>query len=244
MPEADPTPTVVVTAIPEELAPLLGGLPVSVGRLDGRKVFTTRTTRPALVLAATGDGPRNARHWAGRLCEAYRPSAFIGLGVAGALTPTLSPLEIVASRSFRNGSGDVPPPDEGLLRRAAAAGARPATLVTSSAPVVSAERRRALAEGAGEVAAVDMESSAWARAAAQLGVPLVVVRAISDAASEELPDYLPECLGEDGGIRRSAVLARALRRPATVPALLRLRRRVGECADRLAAFLLDRFFSA
>jgi adenosylhomocysteine nucleosidase len=237
----DRRPAVVVTAIPEEIAPLLSALPVSVDRLDGRKVFTTRATWPPLVLAATGDGPRNALDGASRLCEAYRPAALIGLGAAGALTPTLSPLDLVSSMSLRNGSGEVPPPDRILRRLAADAGARPATLVTTAAPVVSAEHRRALAEGAGDVAAVDMESSGWARGAARWGVPFVVVRAISDGASEELPEYLPECVGDDGGIRRSAVLAQALRRPATVPALLRLRRRVGACADRLAAFLLNRF---
>ena len=67
--------------------------------------FTTETRRPFLW------GPRNALRWASRLCEAYRPTALIGLGVAGALTPTLSPLELVASKGFRNGSGDVPLPD-------------------------------------------------------------------------------------------------------------------------------------
>lgn len=237
-------PVVVVTALAEELAPILRGLPVSVDWLDGRKVFRTRATSPALVLAVTGGGPSNAARRAAQLCEVYRPTALVGVGVAGALTASLEPLELVASARLRNGSGDAPPADTLLLSLATAAGARAGTLVTASAPVVSVSNKRALAASldAGSVAAVDMESAAWARAAAGAGVPFVIVRAILDGAEEELPGYLPECVGPDGGIRRIAVLWRALGRPSSIGTLMKMRRRVADCGDRLAAFLLNRFF--
>lgn len=237
-------PVVVVTALAEELAPILRSLPVSVERLDGRKVFRTRATSPTLVLAVTGGGPRNAARRAAQLCEVYRPTALVGVGVAGALTVSLEPLELVASARLRNGSGDEPPADPLLLSLATAAGALAGTLVTAPAPVVSVANKRALAASleAGSVAAVDMESAAWARAAAGASVPFVIVRAISDGAEEELPGYLPECVGRDGGIRRITVLWRALGRPSSIGSLMKMRRRVAACGDRLAAFLLDRFF--
>jgi adenosylhomocysteine nucleosidase len=236
-------PVVVVTALAEELAPILRDLAVSVDWLDGRRVLHARAKRTALVLAVTGAGPRNAARHAARLCEAYRPAALIGVGVAGALTASLEPLDLVASARLRNGSGDAPPADPLLLSRAAAVGALKGTLVTTPAPVVSVSDKRALATSleSGSAAAVDMESASWARAAAGAGVPFVIVRAISDGVDEELPDYLPECVGPDGGIRRIAVLRRALARPSSIGALMKMRRRIADCGERLAAFLLDRF---
>ena len=82
-----------------------------------------------------------------------------------------------------------------------------------------------------------MESSAWARVAARASIPYLVVRSISDRAEESLPESIAASVGEDGGIRRGAVAARALRRPRTIPALLRMRRRVLDCSEGLALFL-------
>ena len=230
-------PALVVAALPEELSPFARRLRLAAERAEGLRVLRTRAPGPTLLLAVTGDGPANAARHAARLCRRYRPSALVGVGVAGALTPTLAPFDLVVSAAVRNGSADAPWPDEALLARATAAGAIPGTLVSSGAPVVSAAGKRRLAEGAGEVAAVDMESAAWARAAAAAGIPFVVVRAIADGAAEDLPAYLADCLGSDGGIRRSAVVARALASPGSIPALLALRRRVVRCAGRLADFL-------
>jgi len=113
------------------------------------------------------------------------------------------------------------------------------TLQSVDRPAVSRGERAVLAEalGAERLGAADMESAAWARAAAARGVPYLVVRAISDALEDELPAYLPRCVGADGRIRRVAVVAHALRQPATIPTLLRMRRRVARCGEKLALFL-------
>jgi adenosylhomocysteine nucleosidase len=233
-------PTLVVTALPEELAPILRRLLPTEDSLDGRRVYRARSGGRPLILAVTGDGAKAAALRAARLCEAHRPAALVGLGVAGALSPLLAPLDLVASARLRNGAGGAPPADPSLLASATAAGARAATLLTVAAPVVSAADKKALAATLpGELAAVDMESAAWARAAAGARVPFVVVRAISDAAAEELPAYLAECVGEDGGIRRSEVVRRAVFAPRSIPVLLRMRSRVARCAVGLSDFLID-----
>jgi hypothetical protein len=82
-----------------------------------------------------------------------------------------------------------------------------------------------------------MESAAWARAAAAHDIPFLIIRAVSDTSAEELPGYLAECMDRDGGIRRSAVALRALAHPGSIPTLLRMRRRVADCSQRLAAFV-------
>ena len=117
-------------------------------------------------------------------------------------------------------------------------GARSGTLVTVDRPLVAAAEKAAWAARIGDgSAAVDMESAAWARAAAARGIPYIVVRAVSDAADEELPGYLSRCMDADGGIRRSAWrCARSRSRPRS--------RRCSPCAgacaiatERLAAFV-------
>ena len=233
-------PTLVVTALPEELAAILRRVSSTADFLDGRRIYRARAGGRPLILAVTGDGSREAARRASRLCEAHRPAALVGLGVAGALSPLLAPLELVASALLRNGSGGAPPADPSLLASATAAGARPATLLTVASPVVSAAGKKALAATLpGEIAAVDMESAAWARAAAGAQVPFVVVRAISDGAAEELPAYLAECVGVDGRIRRSEVARRAVFAPRSIPVLLRMRSRVARCAEKLSDFLVD-----
>ena len=238
-------PVLVVTAMPEELAAVLRRLgAVSTERVDGATVFRTRWADPQLVVAATGDGAQRAEARARQLVDAFRPTGLLGLGIAGALSPSLIALELVASEHVSNGGGNIPAVDPLLLTIARSAGARPATLVTVRAPIVSAEEKKALAESAapGKIAAADMESAGWAKGAAAAGVPFVVVRAISDTASDELPEYLPACIGPHGGILRSAVIARALAHPASIPALWRLQRRTAACAEKLADFVYDFFY--
>ena len=82
-----------------------------------------------------------------------------------------------------------------------------------------------------------MESAAWAREAAARGIPYVVVRAVSDAADEELPAFLAEALGTDGSIRRGEVARRALLEPSSWGTLLRMRRRMHDLSASLGAFL-------
>ena len=105
-------------------------------------------------------------------------------------------------------------------------------------PLVAAAEKADWAGKVGETpAAVDMESAAWARAAAAHGIPYVVIRAVSDDAHEELPGYLSRCMNRDGGIRRWAVALHTLAKPETIPTLRLMQRRVRDCTERLAAFV-------
>lgn len=220
---AERGPIAILTAIPEELAGIRRSLAESA----------------SVVLTATGDGPKRAASGAATFLERHRPSAVLGAGLAGALSPGLSVGDIVASRRVRFEVGDAATPDPGLLERAIAAGARPATLVTVDRPVVSAAARAVLArtEVGGDPLAVDMESAAWAREAAVRGIPYLIVRAVTDSADEALPAFLAEALGTDGSIRRGEVARRALLEPSSWGTLLRMRRRMHDSSAALGAFL-------
>jgi adenosylhomocysteine nucleosidase len=219
---ATPARALIVTALREELAAFVG-----------------RRLPPGVLVAATGDGPQEAARVAAILCARYRPALLIGVGVAGALTPDLGVGDLVVAFRVLDCAGETPPPHAVLVVQAAAKpGARQGTLLSVDRPVVTAAGKAALAGqlGVGS-AAVDMESAAWARAAAAHGIPCLFLRAVSDTADEELPGYLTECMDGDGGIRRSAVALRALAQPGSIPVLLRMRRRVADCSQRVAAFV-------
>jgi adenosylhomocysteine nucleosidase len=212
----------VVTAMREEL-----------GAFSGRRL------PPGVLVAATGDGPRNAARVAADLCAHHRPSLVIGAGVAGALTPDLVLGDLVVAHRLVDGEGEMPLPHSVLAVRASAKrGALSGTLLTVDRPLVAVSEKAAWAVRIGpHPAAVDMESAAWARVASARGIPFLIIRAVSDTAGEELPGYLSECMDEEGGIRRSAVALAALARPLSIPALLSMRRRVREASQRLAAFV-------
>ena len=233
------TPIAVVTAMKEEFEAVLSR--AREARFRGTFV-EARIGTADVALCLTGDGAGNAGRAADMLCEAVRPAALLGAGVAGALSPGLAVGDVLVSRRIHDSHGDVVPPDARLLAQALEnTQARAGTLLTVARPVVLASLKTALLQTLddGGPAAADMESAAWARAAASRGIPYLIARAISDRAEEDLPEYLGRCVGLDGAIRRSSVVLSALGQPATIPALLRMRGRVLACAEKLAVFLED-----
>jgi adenosylhomocysteine nucleosidase len=109
-------------------------------------------------------------------------------------------------------------------------------------------QKRALLAATGALAA-DMESHAVAEAASAAGKPLLVVRAISDAADQALPVAATRFLGQQGEIRPSALI-RVVTRPRELAALLRLsldtRRALGSLRQvaRIAGRSLESPFAA
>ena len=205
---------------------------------EERAAFWRRRFDRDVVIAATGEGPRNAARAAHLLCEGYRPELVVGAGVAGALSEDLGVGDIFVARRILDSSGDAPPPDPQLLARASAMpGTRTGTLVSVERPLVTASEKAARGANLDAPAAVDMESAAWARTAAEHGIPYVVIRAISDDARDELPGYLSRCMDRKGGIRRWQVALHAIVAPSTIQVLRRMQHRIQDSTDRLAAFV-------
>jgi adenosylhomocysteine nucleosidase len=208
-----------------------------------RTAVAARIGETEVVVAATGEGAKVAGEGAAALCEQLHPAVLVGAGIAGALTPGLGIGDIVAASRVRDSDGEAPAPDGALRSRALDAGAVAGAILSVGRPLTSAVEKSFLAASLGGGAgAVDMESAAWARVAASRGARYLALRSISDRADEDLPEYLARCLGEDGAIRRRAVVAHALARPATIPALFRMRRRLLDCGKGLSLFL-ERFLA-
>lgn len=228
----------VVAALEEELGALAERLRDRVSlRLDSLRVTEGRLGEVQVVLAATGDGEQAAKAGISQLFAHREVDALIVVGVAGGLAPNLRVGAVVAARAVHNGSGPVAEPDRGWLDLALAReGTVEGTVVSASGIAVDPESKSRLwlELGAGEPAVVDLESAAYARAAAAKNIPYLVVRAVSDTAGETLPLDFNRFRGPDGGIDRNRVLRHALLHPALLPRLLALRDRVRECSQKLA----------
>ena len=205
---------------------------------EERAAFWRRRFDRDVVIASTGEGPRKAARAANLLCAGYRPELVVGAGVAGALSEDLGVGDIFVARRVFDSAGEAPPPDPRLTARASAMpGARSGTLVSVERPLVTASEKAACGANVDAPAAVDMESAAWARTAAEHGIPYVVIRAVSDGARDELPGYLSRCMDRNGGIRRWQVALHALAQPSTIRVLRSMQHRVVDSTDRLAAFV-------
>ena len=132
--------------------------------------------------------------------------------------------------------------DPRALRAAIEAGARPATVITVDRMIATVAERAALCalatgDAAGRAAVVDMESYDAAAVAAARGVALTVLRAVSDEATEELPEFLERSRKPDGDLDRRLAMLLAMIHAGSIPTLLALRRRVRRCSEMLADVL-------
>jgi len=166
------------------------------------------------------------------------------LGVAGGLTPGLARGTLVAARQVLAGDGGEPPshpPDERWLAQALRGGAVAGTAISTARILAEPRAKQAalrtlpavdLAAASAElsastggaspaaipVAIVDLESAAYARVAARLSMPYLVVRSVLDAAEETLPLDFETCRGASGGVSQAHVVLRALAHPGGGPA--------------------------
>jgi hypothetical protein len=83
-------------------------------------------------------------------------------------------------------------------------------LLTVTAPIRTPEAKR-LAAGRTGAVAVDMEACGVARAAAELGIPWLALKAVLDPLEESLPPWLFRCSSPAGNLRWRGILAALLR---------------------------------
>lgn len=237
--------TAVVSAMPEELAALRRQL-WGARRLPGTNDLVTGWLGPVPVaLAVTGDGESNAYEGLCSLLCTLDVQRVLVIGVSGALSHALEVGSLlVAERVLQEGAEQVLEADGALVEGASRLCVATRAVLISARQLADtpAEKRRLLellavrqgapASGARGLclAAVDLESAAYARAAVDAGVPWLCLRAISDTAEEALPALLNRCRDGGGAVHRGRVARGLLKELRTVPALLSLRQRVRRCA--------------
>jgi hopanoid-associated phosphorylase len=167
---------------------------------------------------------------------AARAECLVSFGIAGALVPHLKPGDIILSTEVvdedrRWLSSERLRPQITELAEELGATEGP-VLGAQLVLATKADKRRAWQE-TGAIA-VDLESVVVARAAAALGIPFVVLRAIADPATRELPPAALLPLQGDGRPMIGQVLASVVRRPQQLPTLLAVAR---EARQALAALV-------
>jgi hypothetical protein len=159
----------------------------------------------------------------------------VSFGIAGALKPGLRAGDIILStevvdddRRWLTSDGIRPR----IAELAAEIGAIEGPVLGARLAVATkADKRRAWRE-TGAIA-VDLESVVVARAAAALGIPFVVLRAIADPAVRELPPAALVPLNGDGRPALGQVLASVLTRPRQLPTLLTVAREARQALQAL-----------
>ncbi|MGO4571660.1 phosphorylase [Microvirga sp. 2TAF3] len=204
------------------------------------------TSDPALpILVVTGlgrearlvSGPRITTIWSGasparlrialdQLAPAYR--AVVSFGIAGGLSPTLAPGDVIVASDIvaRSERWAAHP---GIVRDWAhclsASGQRVilAKIAGAEAPLLTPADKTALYCATGAVG-VDMESHIAAAFAAAHAIPFAAIRVICDPAGRSLPPFVAEVLRPDENINLLGFLREAMRQPLQLTALPRLAR--------------------
>jgi adenosylhomocysteine nucleosidase len=149
----------------------------------------------------------------------------VSAGVCGGLDPDLGAGALVVPARVLGPDGEVlivsPAIRTAVLERVG--GERTGTLVSSNDVVATQGDKAALRARTG-AGAVDMESAVILRRAARSGIAALVLRAVSDTATESVPAVLLGVVTPDGRIRALRALAAVLASPVALRDALRLRR--------------------
>ncbi len=226
----------VTLAVESEFAPWRRLRTFYPGRLGQRAAYFARAVDAEVAVVLTGMGPdRAARTMLDVLAEEH-PDLCISAGLAGALQPQHRPGEILAARGVSSPSDErLVRSTEGLLDLMGTCGARIVRRFhTSPNLILKAEEKARLADRGD---AVEMESYEVLTKAVALGLPVVAVRAISDAHDEDLPLDFNRALTANGQVSLAKVLGQVARQPSRIPALLRFGRQSRSASVALAHLL-------
>ena len=200
------------------------------------------------LLALTGLGAEAARQAASRLVSRFRPRLLLSLGFGGAVSPELSPGDLVLGEYFASYDPVTrllqpvapPPPPRPLpelLRALAAAG--PSAFAGSIITTPRIIRKSGLGEALARLSrpVLDLETAAVAEVARAECLPFLGLRAITDTAAEEIPEFLARPQPNPGTPGWMDALGWLAGDPRRMADLLHLWRRSRLAAVRLAQAL-------
>lgn len=225
----------ITFALDVEFAPWRGLREFSKIPADGLRMSEGKFEGAEARVLLTGVGFANARRGM-RAAVQWRPDVCISSGLAGSLRREIGIAQVCAAREVVElETGRKMSADPELLSMA---GMRKAKIIemllTSNEIVLSAEGKSRLGRMA---EAVEMESFAVMSEAGAAGIPSIAIRAISDAADENLPMDFSKVLDQGGKVQASKVAKEIVRAPHKLPALLGLARKSSIASGRLAEFL-------
>lgn len=243
-----PGPMVLVAALFREVRPFLRLVRARPVRDLGLPAWEFALGAVQGVVALTGMGQAVDSGATARVLARCRPGILVSLGFGGALTPEVPPGGLVLGESCWRYHPDTrqlvavelpapPRPLPELVCSLAAVGlaAFSGALVTTPRLIHKGREGEPLRRLPHPV--VDLETAALAQVAGTQGLPFLGLRAVTDGAREEIPDFLA---GVGGGmsIGPGAALRWVVSHPPRLGILFHLWRRSRQAAGNLARALL------
>ena len=177
-----------------------------------------RIARRLGLPVAIGGGTASGAEVAARRLVVSGATGLISFGLAGGLDPALRAGILLVPTAVLVDGRSVP--TDAVLSQTFSDGM--AGLLLGARDVAASAASKAALFAATGAAAVDLESGAVARVAAEHGLPFAVLRAICDPAERNLPPAALIALDRHGAIGLARVLRSVLAHPAQVPGLLAL----------------------
>jgi adenosylhomocysteine nucleosidase len=200
------------------------------------------------VAALSGLGELAAARAAAFILDHYQPQVFISLGFGGALTPELPPGALVLGETlwrYEPETGALQelalPPFPVLLQDLAEKLQTAGLPAFQGSVVTTPSIIHKLSQGSPLLGLVhpvlDLETGAAAECIRGSGLPFLALRAVTDAAGEEIPDFIRQAVQAGNQPSAGTALAWLAGDPRRLAALVRLWRRSRLAAERLAQAL-------
>jgi adenosylhomocysteine nucleosidase len=201
-------------------------------------------------LVASGMGFLRASRAARALLSSWSPDLLVSFGIAGAPGNDLAVGDVVfAEKIALIGAGPDDHPGRGpwlpvrpshAAQAAAAAALRPLGARLSAGIILTTPGTQGVppAFSGSRNVVLEMETAAVAEAAAERGIPLLALRAVSDSASEPLPFDLEAVLDGGQDMRLGRIVAGLAAHPSRLPAALRAGRNAARAAENLAIAMI------
>ncbi len=180
-----------------------------------------RIARRAGLRAIVANGTPGRRVAAIAQAIAEGATGLISFGIAGGLDPRLAPGTVLLPGTVHTEAGEAYDTDAPWRRRLMShiPGAISGAIYGAETVVARVAEKKSLFDRTKAIA-VDLESAAVARAAAQAGIPFIVLRSIADPAHRNLPQAAVLGLTGEGKVAYGAVFGHLARRPHQFPGLL------------------------
>lgn len=208
---------------------------------EGTEAYLATISGIEVIVGLTGMGPESA---AIKTCEFTWGEVLdlcITTGFAGALRPEhqvadiLAAREIVADEKRDKRLGMRIKSTQRLLNIATACGAKLVDRFYSSPFLIGKALDKAALGNCAD--AVEMESFEVLSEALAWMSEGIALRAISDTVDQDLPLDFDQMVTDEGELSMARLAGQIIRKPSAIPGLIRLGKRSGEAATRLADFL-------
>jgi adenosylhomocysteine nucleosidase len=205
----------IIAAMPGELKPLVQGWkPLDQRR--GENAWQGNIEGAACIAVCAGMGKAAAERACAIAIREAPLNILVSMGWAGALSCGLQPGDAYVVNEVVDGASGEVFPTQSPARQG---NAPPFKLVTIDHVALAAEKRRLGVSY--QAVLVDMEAATVARFARSQGIPFYCLKAVSDTASEVLPDF-SRYTDTQGQLQLAALLAHVAIRPRYWPGLARI----------------------